>query len=235
MRLQERATLRWGVLCPSVEDLTAWLEDQDEDLAVETHVARCGLCQETVQWQTGLWEQEGLLSAVHVQAKLAAVGIGLAEPDAVVWLTTAIAWQQVQSIQAQALAVQWGVLLAMTLGRVVRLAIPTARAGGAHATGLDEVDEKLVASLEAGESVTGLDPAHWLTVQVVDDTVLLQAGHDPAERFMHFRVEFQRGKDVVRAVGTENGVVRLGLEDFQTAQQGEANRLRILGPLAPPR
>ena len=74
-RLQERATFRWDLLCPGVEALATWLEAESEDPTMVAHVACCGLCQETVQWQATLWVKEGLLPATHVCAKLAAVGL----------------------------------------------------------------------------------------------------------------------------------------------------------------
>lgn len=73
--LEQRATLRWTFLCPSVEELTAWLEAADDDPVVAAHVMDCGLCRTTGQWLAGVWEREGLIPAPHVYTRLAAVGL----------------------------------------------------------------------------------------------------------------------------------------------------------------
>lgn len=89
-QLQRRAEMRWEMLCPSVDDLAAWLEAQEADPRLAAHLADCGLCRETVKRQAWLWEGAGLLSAEQVDAKLAAVG--LVEPPVVVaWLVTTLA------------------------------------------------------------------------------------------------------------------------------------------------
>jgi hypothetical protein len=229
-RLQHRAEMRWEMFCPSVDEVSDWLESEGENAGLEKHIRKCRLCQESAKRQAWLWQGAGLASADRVRSKLTAVG--LVSPD-VPWLAIGLEWQKgVAQAQTHAVAA-WAALVAFLLCRQGRMHLESGvrREGQGEATvSLDQIS----ASLREGRAVvlsSEGDERRWLHLIADKDGqgVLLRAGKSMAGRFDTFRVEFRRGDHVVVTVpGTREGA-RLTLEHFQTAQEQQADRLAIIG------
>jgi hypothetical protein len=105
---------------------------------------------------------------------------------------------------------------------------PAWRTAGARAEEAEVSLEDLKAYLSADKFVMLSAPEQWLHLMIEGDAVLLRAGKSPANQFEQFRVEFRRGNEVVVSVKGSDGIARLSPEHFQTAQQGQADRLVIL-------
>jgi len=233
-RLQGRAERRWTMLCPTVEEIAAWLEEEAKKPRLEEHVRGCALCRETVKRQAFLWEGAELLTSEQVDAKLAAVGLVdwiTAEWNGAMW---DLVWQPAgtETVRASQPAMPtetqraWALLLALVLCRRTPLR-PAWRTAGAPATEAEVSLEELQSYLDADEAVTFLGEEQWLHLSAADDAVWLRAGRSAADDFKQFRVEFRRGEEAVVSVSAEGGVARLTAEHFQAAQERGADRVVI--------
>jgi hypothetical protein len=139
------------------------------------------------------------------------------------WLEAAIDWSHALAKKVEARAA----LLAEMLCGGTALQ-PAWRTAGTRAEEAGVSLEDLKAYLSADKFVMLSAPEQWLHLTVEGDAVLLRAGKSPANQFEQFRVEFRRGEEVVVAVEGSDGIARLTPDHFQTAHQGQADRLVIL-------
>ena len=230
--LQHRAQLRWTLLCPTLEEISTWLEAEEEDEDLQTHAFDCALCQETIKRQAWLCEGAGLLTAEQVETKCRAVGIPI---DPSPWLLAEVVQSQLLTQAAQVQVAQTEALLRHTAQLAALLLQYTAlqiswQAVRRRSSAADEIPlGEIEAALRTNQGVSLEDSDHWVSLTVDGETVVVQAGTSEAEedRFPHFCVEFQRGADTILSVEAVDGAARLDAEMFRTIQQDHADRLAI--------
>ena len=225
--LQHRAQLRWTLLCPTLEEISTWLEAEEENEDLQTHAFDCALCQETIKRQAWLWEGADLLTSEQVDTKCRAVGIPIDPPP---WILAEVVQNQLltQAVQiqiAQAEAVlQNTVRLAALLLQYTALQVSWRTVRRRSSTDDIPVDE-IEAALRTDQGIQLEDSEHWVSFTVDGETVAVRAGTSKAEadRFLHFCVEFQRGTDTILAVEAVDGEARLSAEMFLLIQQDQAD------------
>jgi hypothetical protein len=209
-RLQQRAKLRWEMLCPSLDEIGVWLEGSS-DAQLEAHAKECALCRETIQRQAYLWRGAELLTRETVDAKLTALGIAQAAP----WITADLIWKTAQTISLVAVVA----FLANSLPLRKPLGIRSRSRGGEEEAGAEE---------ETKNSIALLGEKQWVSLRVEGSQLLLFAGESPSGRFERFRVEFRRKGQMVRSMDAENKTVHLTLDDFHDLQNEQVDQMVIL-------
>ncbi|MBI4662816.1 MAG: hypothetical protein HY735_28710 [Verrucomicrobia bacterium] len=214
--LEQRAQLRWMVLCPETGEISAWLRC-GPDAALEAHLRGCALCAGQAKRTAWLAQGANLLSREQVEAKLRAIAAGPETIEGtweafVTWLVEHFWFAEEERQAISHVAAGW---------RLV--------AGGRRAA--QTTKEELKTRLAGDETITLArqeTDVRWLLAKRVSDGLEVQAGRSVAEKCPRFRLVFRRGDEVIHEVTTGDGRLRLTAADLARAVEADAFEIESL-------